>query len=155
MARDRIKFWALASFLVAVIVVIAELAAGWAGGEDRPGRDALRRAEMVVVHDRSIPLADLVPDRFERLVVIRGGARAGEIRRAVGFGWGQADALAYHCCDPPPIWAFVQDKNVVAHFRPSLAISYADDVRPGNYAPDDILGISDEVPGSVEITRHR
>jgi hypothetical protein len=78
---------------------------------------------------------------FSRLVVVTGTAGADEIRRAVGTDWGRADELAYDCCEPAPIWVFVNDDKVVAYFRASSEMGYGDDVARRSYRPSERLSL--------------
>jgi hypothetical protein len=79
---------------------------------------------------------------FSRLVVGRGTAGADEIRRALGTDWRRADELAFHSCDPAPIWVFVDDDEVVAFFRASLEMEYGDAVPAGSYRSHERLSLS-------------
>jgi hypothetical protein len=90
---------------------------------------------------QTIAVAELMNRPFDRLVVVPGTATANELRRAVGTDWRRADQLAYHCCDPAPIRAFVDDREVVAFFRASINMDYGDQVAPGTYRPSERLSL--------------
>ncbi len=121
---------------VAALVALAAVGVAWQrGADERAGEDALRRAEDAARTGRTITAADLLDRPFDRFVVMPGTATEGEIRSAVGSDWRRAAELAYHCCDPAPIWAFVDDGEVVAFFRPSMPMSYGDRMAAGEYRP--------------------
>jgi hypothetical protein len=134
----------LALGAVAALLALVGLGVIWQrGSDDRAGQEALRRTEQVARSGRTIAAAELTDEPFDRLVVMDGTATADEIRRAVGTDWRRADELAYHCCDPPPIWAFVDDDEVVAFFRASSSMAYGDHVAAGSYRPSARLSLTE------------
>jgi hypothetical protein len=126
--------------VVAALLALASLGVWQRGGDARAGRDALAGAERVARSSRTVTAAELTEKPFNQLVVVSGTADADDIRRAVGTNWRHADELAFHCCDPAPIWVFVNDDDeVVAFFRASEEMGYGDDVPPGTYLPSERL----------------
>jgi hypothetical protein len=121
--------------LVATLLVLLGVVLWQRGSDDRAGREALSRAEQAARSGGTVAAAELTDETFSRLVVVPGTAGADDIRRAVGTDWRPADDLAYHCCDPAPIWVFVGDDEVVAFFRASQAMGYGDDIPAGSYRP--------------------
>ena len=140
MRLDR-RSQAAARGLVAVLALglLAWGGLSWWGDDDdkRAGGAALQRAERAAQSgQRVMTPKELLNRPFDRLVVIQGTASAEDIREAIGSDWKRADDLAYHCCDPGPIWAFVKSDEVVAYFRPSFAMFYGDGVRAAQYQPN-------------------
>lgn len=129
--------------LAVVIVLAAGIAVLWPRNADiRAGQAALARAERAAdAQKRVVTPAELTDTAFDRLVVVHGTDTPDEIRAALGIDWDRADDEAYHCCEPPPIWAFMRGDEVVAYFRPSEDMGYGGDVRPGRYPPDAKLPI--------------
>lgn len=128
--------------MVAALIVLTWVVLWQRDGDVRAGHEALARAERAARGSRSITAAELTDVPFSRLVVIRGTASANEIRLAVGTDWGRADELAFHCCDPARIWAFLNGDRVVAFFRASWEMGYGDDVAAGSYRPTERLSLS-------------
>jgi hypothetical protein len=129
--------------VVAALLALAGLGVLWQrDGDARAGHEALARAEQAARSSRTITAAQLTDMPFSRLVVVPGTAGADDIRRAAGTDWGRADELAYHCCDPAPIWVFVNDDEVVAFFRASWEMGYGDNVPDGTYRPSERLSLS-------------
>lgn len=126
---------------LAALLVIASAVVLWPRDDSdiRAGADALARAEQAAREHRSATPAELTDVPFDRLVVAHGLSTADELRQAVGLDWDRAEELEYHCCEPAPIWAFVDDDAVVAYFRPSSEIGYGDEVRPGSYGRNERL----------------
>ncbi len=126
--------------VLASLLALAAIVTLWPrNGDIRAGDEALVRAEQAAREHGSTTPAALTNVPFDRLVVVSGGADADEIRIAVGTDWRRAGELEYHCCDPAPIWAFVDGAEVVAFFRPSFEIGYGDEVRPGTYGRNERL----------------
>jgi hypothetical protein len=129
--------------VLAALLAIAGLGVVWPrDGDARAGREALARAEQAARSGRSITAAELTDMPFSRLVVVRGTAGAEEIRLTVGTDWGRAGELAFHCCDPAPLWVFVNDDEVVAFFRASSEMGYGDGVALRSYRPSELLSLS-------------
>ncbi|MDA0179694.1 hypothetical protein OJ997_05270 [Solirubrobacter phytolaccae] len=128
-----------------VLIVLALAVVGtalWPGGGDvTAGEEALARAETLAQQGRSLTPAALTDASFDRFVVLSGHDTADEIRQTLGFDWKRAEQLGYHCCDPAPLWVFVEADEVVAFFRASPELSYGDGVRPGSYRPDAALSL--------------
>ena len=142
----------LAVGAVVTLVALGGFGGLWhRSGDERAGQEALRRAEHAAAAGRAVAFAELLDTHFDRLVVVRGTAGADDIRGAVGADWRRADELAYHCCDPAPIWAFVDDDQVVAFFRPSFEMSYGDQVRPGSYGPNERVSLSAPLGASPRV----
>jgi hypothetical protein len=134
----------LALGVVAALLALVVFGVLWQRDSDqRAGQDALRRTEQVARSGRAVTAAELTDKPFDRLVVVSGLADADEIRRAVGTDWRRADELGYHCCEPAPIWVFVDDDEVVAFFRASSGMSYGEHVPDGSYEPNARLALSE------------
>jgi len=129
--------------LVVLALLVAGVVARWPRDSDvRAGQAALARAERAAdAHRRVVTPAELTDVQFDRLVVVHGTNTGEQVRKALGIDWKRADDEADRCCEPPPIWAFMRGDEVVAYFRPSEAMGYGDDVRPGRYRPDAKLPI--------------
>jgi hypothetical protein len=104
--------------------------------DKRRGDDAGERLTEAARKGRSVGVDALADFQFDRLVVVYGTESAEDIDDALGFEWRRSDDEGYECCDPAPLWLFVNGDEVVAYLRPSRAASYGDCVPSGRtYRP--------------------
>jgi hypothetical protein len=127
--------------LVALVLIFIAAVAGalfWRYSRDadkRRGQDVSERLDRAVQRGQSVRAEALADFEFDRLVVAYGRNSAKDIKAALGFDWRRADDEGYHCCDPPPLWMFVEGDEVVAYFRPSLHAGYGSCVKSGRTYP--------------------
>ena len=136
------KVW----LVVGVAVVLLAGAGFWhysRQADTRRGEDVQKRLDEALDAGATVKADTLADFDFDRLVVFYGVDTPNTINNRLGFDWRRSDDLGYECCDPPPLWVFVEGDEVVAYLRPEPAeVSNNRCVTAGHdYGPSSVLRI--------------